>query len=362
MKILHKYTLHEFTEAFLFGLLITTSILIIDQLFQLINLFLGKGVSAFTVIKLFALALPNILSMTIPMAVLIGTLLAFGRFSEDNEITAIRSAGFNVFEITKSVLLAVIILCFVLVYYNHFVSPATHREFRQLYVQLLTKRPLVKFEERSINSLGDYKIYVESVDRVSNTLKKVNIYKFSQSELGAPLRISASLANVNASENEIIFSLIKGYLQKPDPEKLDTLSLIKFDTYKFKIPITKDAVPASVSLREMPSPILLSEIKSYKKLKLPVAVFETEYWLRYVLAFAPFCFLIVGIPLAISVEKGGKIGFGLSLVVIFLYYILLVLSINAGEKNILPSALVLWLPNVVVLSSGVFLWRKMLRR
>ena len=112
----------------------------------------------------------------------------------------------------------------------------------------------------------------------------------------------------------------------------------------------------------MPSPILLNEIKNYKKLKLPVSVFETEYWLRYVLAFAPFCFLIIGIPLAISVEKGGKIGFGLSLIVIFLYYILLVLSINAGEKNIIPSALVLWLPDVVLLVSGLFLWRKMLRR
>jgi lipopolysaccharide export system permease protein len=61
--------------------------------------------------------------------------------------------------------------------------------------------------------------------------------------------------------------------------------------------------------------------------------------------------------------KGGKaIGFGMSLGVILIYYMLLVISINLGEKGIMPSAIILWLPDFVITCIGLMLFKKMSRK
>ena len=62
-------------------------------------------------------------------------------------------------------------------------------------------------------------------------------------------------------------------------------------------------------------------------------------------------------------ERGGKsINFGMSLIVLFGYYLLLVSAINLGEKGIAQPRYILWMPDAVVCVLGAFLWRKMLKK
>ena len=93
IKKLHIYIIKEFCGSFLFGLTVFSMLLLLDQVFQLVDLFLSKGVALWLVIKLFIFILPNILTLAVPMAVLFGVLIAYGRFSEDNEITAMKATG-----------------------------------------------------------------------------------------------------------------------------------------------------------------------------------------------------------------------------------------------------------------------------
>ncbi|MFA6613495.1 MAG: LptF/LptG family permease, partial [Endomicrobiia bacterium] len=95
IKILHRYIVKEFVSSFIFGLTVFSAILLLDQIFQLIDLFLSKGVGFFLIFQLFILIIPNILSLTIPMAILFGVLLSYGRLCEDNEITVMKATGIN---------------------------------------------------------------------------------------------------------------------------------------------------------------------------------------------------------------------------------------------------------------------------
>jgi lipopolysaccharide export system permease protein len=237
MKIIHRYVIREFVESFLFGLLVFSGILLLDQIFQLINLFLSKGISFWMVLKLFVLILPNIFSLTIPMAVLFGILLSYGRLSEDNEITALRCNGVSYRTVTGPVLSVVVILSLFLVYFNQELSPSTHKQFRQIYQEILTQRPLLKFEEKEITALGEYQIYVQNVDKKANVLNGVNIYRFSKDEVGVPWRISASSATLAVNPQAVIFYLYNGYWQKPNPSRPDTLVHLQFSTYQFSIPL-----------------------------------------------------------------------------------------------------------------------------
>ncbi|OGS19733.1 MAG: hypothetical protein A2219_02440 [Elusimicrobia bacterium RIFOXYA2_FULL_50_26] len=361
MKIIQRYIIREFLESFFFGLAVFSGILLLDQVFQLINLFLSKGISFFIVLKLFLLAFPNILSLTIPMAALFGVLLAYGRLSEDNEITSMRSAGLSYGVFTLPLIIMLFSLSVFLAYYNQNLSPLTNSKFRGMYQEVLRRHPLVKFEEKAITNLGEYRIYAEKVE--PQRLVGVSIYKFSPSEEGVPWRISAASATVSVSPEAAIFVMSSGYWQKPNPAEPETLVHLTFARYSFSIPLGGQVLPFSQSLREMSGSELRRQIKEYRQKKMSTTFFETEYWLRWTLAFAPFIFAVAGIPLGIVLERGGKsIGFGISLIFLFGYYVLLVTGINAAEKGYASPGIVLFLPDAVTLACGILLWRKMLRK
>ncbi|MBN1824431.1 MAG: LptF/LptG family permease [Endomicrobiales bacterium] len=362
MKTIHRYILREFAETFIFGLAVFSIILLLDQIFQLIDLFLSKGVHILTITKLFVLILPNIFSLTIPMATLLGILLAYGRLSEDNEVTALRSSGVTFFTMTYPILVTMLVLSMFLVYFNHYISPTTHGRFRKLYQEVLSQRPVLKFGEKAISNIGEYRLYVNKLDRDSNSLQGVNIYKFSQGGDDPYWRISASSSVVSVTKNAVIFNLFNGYWQKPNPSRPGNLVHMNYDYYQFIIPFEGDVMPVSQSLKEMPATELLREIRNYKKKNLSTNFLETEYWLRWILALAPFVFGLIGIPLGIITERGSKsIGFGLSMVIIFLYYFLLVAALNLSEKGLASPALVMWLPDFALAAGALFFWRKMLK-
>jgi LPS export ABC transporter permease LptF len=363
MKIIHRYVIREFLESFFFGLLVFSSILLLDQVFQLIDLVLSKGISLLIVIRLFLLILPNIFSLTVPMSALFGIILAYGRLSEDNEITAMRSNGLDYWNFTAPVLVVVLLMSVFLVYFNQYLSPTTHKHFRQIYQEVLTQRPLVKFEEKEITTLGDYRLYVQKVDRASNTLHGVNIYRFSKDEVGVPWRISASSATVAVTPQGVVFYLYNGYWQKSNPSRPDSLVHLTFSNYQFTISLEGNIMPTSQSLREMDINELRREIATYRSKKLPVNFLENELWLRFVLAVAPLAFALTAVPLGIITQRGGRsIGFGVSLLILFGYYTLLVTALNIGEKGFVSPRYILWLPDAATGITGFFLWRRMLKK
>jgi LPS export ABC transporter permease LptF len=363
MKLIHRYIIREFVESFLFGLVVFSCILLLDQLFQLVDLVLSKGISLWIVARLFLLILPNIFSLTVPMAVLFGILLAYGRLSEDNEITALRSNGVKYRSFTMPVVITVALLSGFLLYFNQVLSPITQRQFRTIYQDVLKQSPLVKFDERTITNVGEYRLYVLKVDRTTNSLHGVNIYKFTPGEEGMPWRITASSATVSVSPGAVVFHLYNGYWQKPNPGKPNTLVHLNFSSYVFTIPLGGQLLPNSQSLRELTAAQLRAEIAKYRLKKMPTNFLENEFWLRITLSLAPFVFAIIGIPLGIITERGGKsIGFGISLLVLFVYYLLLVTGLNIGEKGILHPGLVMWLPNITLFGIGIYFWKKMLAK
>lgn len=363
MKIISRYVIREFMESFLFGLMVFSSILLLDQIFQLIDLFLSKGIGLWIIFKLFFLILPNILSLTVPMSVLFGIILAYGRLSEDNEITALRSSGLAYWSFTAPVLVIVAVLSVFLLYFNQYLSPSTHKQFRQLYQEVLAQRPLVKFDEKEITTLGEYRLYVQKIDHNSNTLYGVNIYKFSKDEVGVPWRITASSATVAVTPQAVVFYLYNGYWQKSNPARPDNLVHLTFSNYQFTISLEGNLLPTSQSLREMDLPQLRQEIARYHEKKLPTNFLENELWLRFALAIAPLAFALTAVPLGIITHRGGRsIGFGISLLVLFGYYTLLVTSLNLGEKGYVAPGIILWLPDLAAASAGILLWRNMLRK
>src|SRR5438132_1571821 len=91
--LLTLYFFRQFVPSFTFGSLLFLFVLVLDRLFDLVDLIFNKGVHALTVAKLFLLFVPTIMPLTFPMAIVLASLVTFGRISEENELTAVQAAG-----------------------------------------------------------------------------------------------------------------------------------------------------------------------------------------------------------------------------------------------------------------------------
>jgi lipopolysaccharide export system permease protein len=138
---------------------------------------------------------------------------------------------------------------------------------------------------------------------------------------------------------------------------------MNFGSYEFAIPFGDGVDFSDESLKELSSDKLRQKISETDKKDKVIYTYTNEYWLRWVLAIAPIVFALIAIPIGIMAGKGGKaIGFGMSLIVILIYYMFLIIALNLGEKGYVPSCYIMWLPNIVITILGLFLFRRMSKK
>src|SRR5260221_10701278 len=93
MRILSRYVFREIVSSAMLGTVLATFVVFLQQVDKLFELLVRSSAQRATVIRLFALAMPPVLPLTVPFGVLVGILIGLGRMSADGEITAMRAAG-----------------------------------------------------------------------------------------------------------------------------------------------------------------------------------------------------------------------------------------------------------------------------
>ncbi|MFB0526346.1 MAG: LPS export ABC transporter permease LptF [bacterium] len=354
MKILHRYIITEFIPPTLLALFVFTFILIMERLFDSINLLISKGVSLSSVLQLLGYVLPSVLVYTIPMAILAGTLICFGRLSSDNEITAIQASGVSLYTIFLPVIILSFIVSIFLVSFNQQVAPRAYNRFRQLYYQIAQKNPILKLEERTFLEIEDYRLYVEKIKQKKGILSGIIMYEMEED--GFPTLITAQRGNMVCNEQQVLFRLFDGSIQQKDKYDPNKFSITYFENYDISLDLSQTPPPTSKRIRQMGKSELLQEIRKLKRDNIPTHSLEVEYHQRRSLAFASFVFCLIGIPLGIKARKKGKsVGFGLSLGLFLLYWFLLVEGITMGERGIAPPLLGVWIPNLIIGIAGAWM-------
>ena len=110
MKILRLYCLRELATPFLLSLALFTFIFLVGNLVKLADLLVNKGVNLFDIAKILLLLIPQLVVFVLPTGALSSTLLVFGGFAQNNEITAIKASGINVLRVMIPVMLIAFLL------------------------------------------------------------------------------------------------------------------------------------------------------------------------------------------------------------------------------------------------------------
>ncbi len=104
VKIIDRYIIKELIPPFLLGLLLFTFVLLLNRIFKLTELIVTKGVPFTEVLRLVSYIMPSFLTLTIPMSLLLGALVAFGRLSTDSELVALKATGFSLYRLMAPVI------------------------------------------------------------------------------------------------------------------------------------------------------------------------------------------------------------------------------------------------------------------
>ncbi|GIR41972.1 MAG: hypothetical protein CM15mP52_2020 [Candidatus Neomarinimicrobiota bacterium] len=123
-----------------------TFLLFINFLLRAVDRFLGKGIEVLTILEYLFLNLAWIIALSVPMAVLLSTLMTFGRLSEDNEINAMRASGISFITIIRAPLLFGITVALLLITFNNFILPDMNFHARLLSGDIYKKRPGMNIE------------------------------------------------------------------------------------------------------------------------------------------------------------------------------------------------------------------------
>lgn len=411
MKILPRYILKEHIAPFSLSLLVVTFVLLIDRVIDLLDLIIEKKLDTNTILQLFGLSLPYMLALSIPMAVLVATILAFGRMTVDRETIAMKSNGINLYRMLGPLLITALLLTGVMVWFNHYFLPNANHKLKNLTVKIAYYRPMTIIKPNEFTTLTDYTIFVK--ENANNELRDVLIYDRSQTKL--PRTIAAETGEVVQLDNGNSLQIIlhNGEMHERNEREQGKYQLRKFETFSVYIrdlSMNLDFTESSYrSDREMTYRQLTAAITAQKSelddkqkeianLKQRLGQLEgqpkdyansveqrrlgimktmaedqgrqtdetlrslqVEYHKKFALSFAIIIFVLMGIPLGLMTRTSGLgTAFSVSSVIFLIYYVALTGGEELADRALMSPFLSMWLTNIIfVFLSAVLIYLSM---
>jgi lipopolysaccharide export system permease protein len=236
--ILIRHILREHIAPFVYSLVVITGLFLVDFVVQILDSILTKGLAWRVVMELFVLNAAWMLALSVPMSVLVASLMAFGRMSADGEIDAMRAAGLHPAKMLFPGLLAGLLLAGGLTWFNDQVLPQANFRAASLREDISRKRPAVLLQPRTmIQDFDGFRLWIGSNDPKTDSLRDVTIYQLDRSG-GQPTVISARGGRVrlDSLQDAWIFSLREGETHSPDREKPANYLRIRFAELDVTVP------------------------------------------------------------------------------------------------------------------------------
>ncbi len=355
IKKIDKYIFSELIDPFLFGLFSFSLILSASMvLFELVRAVVLSGMSIFVALQIFIFRLPSVVVYIFPMATLLAALLAFSRLSKDSEIIAFRASGISLYRLMAAVLAFGFIVSVVTLAFYEIVVPESNKAVKNLMLQTATNKA-PKIEENIFvpeMEHGALKRIFYAQRMKGGEMEGVVVSEFSGGRLAQI--INAKTAEWKKDLNQWLFKKGTVYLLSDSGEYKH---LIKFDEQYITIKYT----PADLSMGDKsPDDMNISELKSFIELKekmgIKVIDFKIQLNMKMAIPFASLVFALLGAPLGLSPRRAtSSVGLGLSIIVIFIYYVLMFASMALGELEWLSPALSAWMPNFVTFGIGYYI-------
>ncbi len=358
LHLIERYIIAEMAAPFLFGVAVFTAVAsAIGVIFDLVRLVSEANMPLSTAFTIFGLALPTYIVLAFPMSMLLSTLLTYGSLSKSSEITALRSFGVSAYRMALPAILASLVMTGVTFFFNEAIVPPTSNQAELIRAQAL-KRVQSPYRDKNIfyrEFKGDALSRIFYARRFDGQkMQQISVLNFAEGKLKEILVAEAAIWNPQAEGWD--FSKGTVYSLTPDQSYRE---IDHFDQEQVSLPRT----PLDLAMEtRLPAQMNVSEATRFLSL---VEQTGDERWMRklkvqiqekFALPFVCVAFGIVGTALGIrSRQATNSKGFGISVVIIFSFYLASFICLSLGEGGLLAPFLAAWLPKLACLGIGLFL-------
>lgn len=360
VKIIDRYILRAFCGPLMFGVLAFTSIFVgSDLLFTLVELILDGRLTAYSVIGVVLLSLPAIMVLAFPMAVLLGSLLSFSKMSESGEIIAMQTGGASLYRLVVPVIVIAILVSFTTILMNERLVPYAEEAKERIIKEALGERGfqvqrniVVKnFNKGSISQL----VYANEFDPETNIMKGVTIQDFEDGVLKRIIEADKVIWEDDA------WHFYDGIMYGVGT---DAVTVVRFGIQNVYLERTPQQIATKAKRPDkMTAWELRQEIREIESIGGDVNRLLVQLYMRFAIPFASLVFAFIGVPLGMQPQRRStSYGFGLSIAIIFVYYIVLTISSSLGQNGTISPFLGAWAPNIIFVGIGLSLLRRKVAR
>lgn len=358
MRILDRYIVREILLPFIIALVVFTFVLIIPFILELAEELIEKGVAWPVILQLMATLLPSTLGLTIPMALLLGILVALGRLSGDREIVVLMACGVSPYRLLRPVMALALIATAVTFYVMVQAIPDANQMNREITLKVVADRAEGQVRPREFfEDFPDTVLYVREIPAGGGGWH--GIFAANLKTPGQPViylaRHGRMLIDRQARTIEMVLEDGAQHTTKAaDPA---TYEIVRFK--QLVVALDPESVFQSTlprGEREMTIGELKGRVSELQVNNLPFHNPVMEIHKKFSIPAACIVFALVGVGLGISNRKDGKLAsFVLGIGVIFAYYVIMFTSEAMTKGALIPAWLSMWVPNIVMGAVGIAL-------
>jgi len=341
-KILTSYLVRQFAAIFLLCLGAVLAIYIIVDLIENMDGFIDRKVPWIQILLYYLYYIPYILFLILPVATMLATVFSVGNMARHNELVALKALGISLYQLVSVLLVLGFLVSIAGFFLAEVVVIQANRRKANIEMEYLkTQRQRTKniFRNLKIQEPPDKIISIGTYDKKKKTAKRVRIETFNQNAL--VYRIDAPEMIWKEGQWQIKSGYKRRFIEgREEAAPIDTL--IKY-SFQFR--------PRDVQLAQSaPEELTLFELRRFidriQQSGQEAHQWMTDYYMRAAFPFANLFIILLSVPLAYNRRKRSlTIGFGIALMIIFIYFGLIKLGQTMGHNGSLPPLIAAWIGN-----------------
>lgn len=385
--ILDRYIGGQILFATVFGVVVLCFVLVLGNIFkEMLPRLVDNQVSLGYFFEFILYVLPFSLMFTIPWGFLTAVLLVFGRISADNELVSMRMAGISTTRLCLPVLVIAAVFSGICLWVNVSVAPKAKNKIEQMFFDMATSNAAAMLvPDQMISTFPDNIIYFKEGDDTNMSelsLFQLNsnreVERFVHARHGAFIVDDGSNGGDDSAGLKSFLKMQNSYMASRES------SVDEFGIADWGVTWIRDTSLPAVDLSALDRRRVKSgnmtnmEIHNYLDGDLKMEAddgsprelerheryeFRAEISKRWSFSLACVTFGLFGIPLGITAQRREtSIGFVISLAVACAYFFFIIIGDTFASKSSVLPHLLMWLPNIILLSTGIYLFRRLSKR
>ncbi|MBV8579139.1 MAG: LptF/LptG family permease [Candidatus Eremiobacteraeota bacterium] len=358
--ILDRYLVSELGGPFLFGLSAFTLIFVATQILAIGRLVSEEHAPLWAAVEYFLWDMPYYLLLVIPMAMLLGTLLAMQRLSSESEITAMKAGGISLSRIVAPLLIVGIVVSVVSLAIQELFVPFANDKAAYVRQQAIEHVSPASSNLQAVTPLpgGGKQITIAGgLDVATQTLLGVTVIRYDAAQKPVDFVVADRARYVAPTWT---FENSTTYHFNPDGSTVtQTAPTLVVDIGERPNQIAKQSInitnPEDLSRAEIRERLQSGQLSPQQQL-----TFTATYASKLARPFAAFVFTLIAVPFGLRPVRGGGtgLGFGLAVAIVFVYYVISTIFLTVGSMAAGLAGPAAWAPNVIFTVIGAWLLRR----